>query len=89
MKKQTHLYFGWSEGEYIFGIFFWWTIKGIVHMKKMQILQLITHPHVVLDTQDLHSYSEHKLRYFSWNPRAFWSCIDSNATDTLKAQKSS
>ncbi len=58
-------------------------------MKKMQILQLITHPHVVLDTQDLHSYSEHKLRYFWWNPRAFWPCIVSNATDTLKAQKSS
>ncbi len=33
-------------------------------MKKMHILQLITHPHVVLDTQDLHSYSEDKLRYF-------------------------
>ncbi len=35
------------------------------------------------------SSSEHKLRYFWWNPRAFWSCIDSNATDKFKAQKGS
>ncbi len=26
---------------------------------------------------------EHKLRYFWWNPRAFWPCIDSNATEML------
>ncbi len=31
--------------------------------------------------------SEHKLRYFWWNLRAFWPCIDSNATDMFKAQK--
>ncbi len=32
---------------------------------------------------------EHKLRYFLWNLRAFWRCIDSNATDTFKVQKPS
>ncbi len=31
--------------------------------------------------------SEKKLRYFWWNPRAFWPCIDSNATTMFKAQK--
>ncbi len=31
--------------------------------------------------------SEHKLRYFWWNPRAFWRFIVNNATDTFKAQK--
>ncbi len=32
---------------------------------------------------------EHKLRYFWWNPRAFWPCIDSNATKTFKVQRGS
>ncbi len=27
--------------------------------------------------------------YFWWNPRAFWPCIDSNATDKFKTQKGS
>ncbi len=27
--------------------------------------------------------------FFRWNPRAFWPSIDSNATDTFKAQKRS
>ncbi len=35
------------------------------------------------------SSSEHKLRYVWWNPRAFWTCIDSSATTTFKAQKGS
>ncbi len=35
------------------------------------------------------SSSEHKFVYFGWNLRAFSPCIDSNATDTLKAQKGS
>ncbi len=30
-----------------------------------------------------------QIRYFRWNLRAFWPCIDSNATDTFKAQKGS
>ncbi len=31
---------------------------------------------------------KHKLRYFLWNPRAFWPSIDGNKTDThFKAQK--
>ncbi len=55
----------------------------------MKILSLITHPHVIPNPQDLRSSSEHKLRYFWWNPRAFWPSIDSNATDTFKAQKGS
>ncbi len=62
--------------------------KGIFH-PKMKILSVITHPHVVPNLQDLHSSSEHKLRYFWWNPRAFWPCIDSNTTTTFKAQKGS
>ncbi len=33
--------------------------------------------------QDLRSSSEHKLRYFRWNLRAFWPSIDSNATETF------
>ncbi len=28
-------------------------------------------------------------RYFLWNPRAFWPCIDGNATGMFKAQKCS
>ncbi len=36
-----------------------------------------------------HSSSEHKLRYFWWNPRALRHCTDRNATDTFKAQKGS
>ncbi len=63
-------------------------LKGIVH-PKMKILSLITHPHVVPNLKDLCSSSEHKLRYFWWNPRVFWHCIDSNITDTFKAQKGS
>ncbi len=38
-------------------------IKGIVR-PKMKILSLITHPHVIPNPQDLHSSSDHKLRYF-------------------------
>ncbi len=49
----------------------------------------ITHPHVVPNLWDIHSYSEHKLRYFWWNPRAFWPCIDRNSTEGFKAQKGS
>ncbi len=30
---------------------------------------------------------ETQIKIFWWNPRAFWPCIDSNATDTFKAQK--
>ncbi len=33
--------------------------------------------------------NKHKLRYFWWNPRAFWPCIDSNVTTTFNAQKGS
>ncbi len=36
----------------------------------MKILSLITHPHVVPNTQDLRSSSELKLRYFCLNLRA-------------------
>ncbi len=61
-------------------------LKGIVH-PKMKILSLITHPHVVPNLKDLHSSSEHKLRYFWWNLRAFCPSIDSNGTTTFKAQK--
>ncbi len=49
----------------------------------MKMMSLITHPHVVSNPQDLRSSSEHKLRYFRWNLRAFWASIDSNATETF------
>ncbi len=52
-----------------------------------KILSLITHD--VPNPYDLHASSEHKLRYFWWNPKAFWPCIDSNRTTTFKAQKRS
>ncbi len=69
---------GWTDQD----------LKGIVN-PKMKILSLITHPHVVPNPLDFHSSSKHKLRYFLWNPRAFWPCIDSNATEMFKAQKGS
>ncbi len=62
------------------------SIKGIVQ-PKIRIQSSITHHHVVPNLQDLHSSLKHKLRYFWWNPRAFWPCIDSNTTSTFKAQK--
>ncbi len=33
--------------------------------------------------------SEHKLRYFWWNPRALWPSIDSKDITTINAQKHS
>ncbi len=62
-------------------------LNGIVHPNI--ILSLITDPHVVPNPQDLHSSSEHKLRNFWWNPRAFWPCVDSNTTTMIKARKGS
>ncbi len=41
----------------------------------MKIRSLINHPHVIPNSEDLRS--------------SFWPCIDSNATDTIKAQKDS
>ncbi len=52
-------------------------MKEMVH-PKMKILSLITRPHVVPNPQDLHSYSEHKLRYVWWNPRALWPPLQKN-----------
>ncbi len=63
-------------------------VKGLVQL-KMKILSLIAHPRVVSNPWDLRSSLEHKLRYFWWNLRAFWPSIDSNVTDTFKAQKRS
>ncbi len=67
------------------------TLKGIVQLKKNQILSYITHillTHVIPNPQEaLCKLKKYKLRYFLWNPRAFWPCIDSNATTTFKAQK--
>ncbi len=40
-------------------------------------------------TIHFHSFMKHKLRYFWWNMRAFWPCIDWNATETFKVQKGS
>ncbi len=59
-------------------------LHRIVH-PKMKILSLIT----LMLFQTRNSSSEHKLRYFWWNLRAFWPYIDSNATTTFKAQKGS
>ncbi len=58
-------------------------LKGIVH-PKMKIMSLITRPHVKPV-----KHSEHKLRYFWRNPRAFLPCIDSSSTTTFNAQKGS
>ncbi len=55
----------------------------------MRILSLITQPHVVPNPLDFRSFSEHKIRYFWWNTRAFWPCIDSNTIEMFKAQKGS
>ncbi len=44
---------------------------------------------VINYTPSCRSKPENKLRYFWWNPRTFWSSIDSNATTTFKAQKGS
>ncbi len=65
-----------------------WTLKGIVNL-KIKILSLITHPHVVPNPEELRSSSDKKLRYFWWNPKAFWACIDSNGTTMFKVQKGS
>ncbi len=70
--------------KYVFSHIF----KGLVH-QKMKILSLITHPHVVSNPWDIRSSSEHKLRYFWWNPRALWPSIDSKDPNTIKAQKRS
>ncbi len=65
------------------------TLKGIVQQKKNQILSYITRTHIIPNPQEaLCKSKKYKLRYFLWNPRAFWPCIDSNATTTIKAQKS-
>ncbi len=69
-------------------IYFFQYIFNLIH-PKIKILSLITHPHVVPKPVNLRSSLDHKLRYFWWNPRAFWPSIDSNATDTFKAQKGS
>ncbi len=49
--KCLHSQFGYS-----------WTFIRIVY-QKMKIMPLITHPCVVLNPEDLHSSSEHRLRY--------------------------
>ncbi len=55
----------------------------------MKILSVITDPHLIPNPYNFCSSSEHKLRYFWLNPRAFWSYIDRNATDMFKAKKGS
>ncbi len=60
--------------------------KGIVHPKIL----FLSFCHEILTLmlfQTSKTSSEHKLRIFWWNPRAFWPDIDSNATDNIKAQK--
>ncbi len=69
-------------------IYFFQYIFNLIH-PKIKILSLITHPHVVPKPVNLRSSLDHKLRYFWWNPRAFWPCIDSNATTMFKTQKGS
>ncbi len=61
--------------------------KGTVH-PKMKILSLIAHPHVVPNPRKTFIHL-HKLRYFWWNPRAFWPSIDSKGTTMVKAQNRS
>ncbi len=43
----------------------------LTHLKRI-VHPSMTRSHVVPDPKDLCSFSEHKLRYFWWNPRAFW-----------------
>ncbi len=57
-------------------------VKGIVHPNMK-----ITHPHVIPNLYDLHWSSEHKLRYFWWNPRAFWPSIDSKGITAVQRCK--
>ncbi len=49
-------------------------VKGIIH-PQMEILSLITHPHIAPKPEDLRLSSEHKLRYFWWNLRVFWPAL--------------
>ncbi len=58
-------------------------------MIKRTFLLLITHPHVVPNTYDLRSSSEHKLRYFDeiWEvSEKFRPSIDSNLSTYLSLQ---
>ncbi len=55
----------------------------------MEILSLYTHTNDIPNMEDVRSSSEHKFRYFLWNTRAFWSCIDRNTTDMFKTKKGS
>ncbi len=50
---------------------------------------VINYSHVVPNPEDLCSSPDHKLRYFWWNPRAFWLSIDRKGPTTSKAQKGS
>ncbi len=52
-------------------------LKWIVH-PKLKNLSFITPP---LISFQIRKIFVHKLRYFWWNPSAFWPCIDSNVTD--------
>ncbi len=47
-------------------------ISSLYRDSSPKNLSLITHPHVVPNTQDLRSSSEHKLRYFWCILRALW-----------------
>ncbi len=66
---------------------FYENIEGISSPKNEN--SVIVYPHVVPNPEDLRSSSELKLRYFRWNLRAFWPCIDSKTTDAFKTQKGS
>ncbi len=55
----------------------------------MKFLSLTTHPHVDPNLQDLHSSSEHKLKYLGWNLRVLWPSIDSKGPTMIKAQNCS
>ncbi len=71
----------WPEMQKMFAFC---ALKGSVH-PKIKIQSLFTL--MSFQARKTCSSSEHKLRYFGCNLRAFWPCIDSNTTDTFKAQK--
>ncbi len=60
-------------------LFFYTETENLKKKKKLNIITKIKF-------WQLNSSLEHNLIYFSWNLRVFWPCIDSNATDTFKAQ---
>ncbi len=65
---------------------YFYNLKGSL-TQKMKILWLFAL--MFFPTPKTFVHLQNTLRYFWWNPSAFHPCIDSNTTDTFKAQKGS